>query len=157
MYCALQVGCQSALPVTLHKTILPGPMWSIFNTQYAFSYCVVSSLHTLCSLQPDNQPAKHYRQGFTGAPLHTYDKPALLNPDIPTFQCCQPGFRALLIRLVASGSVCVWRALISTVGSCVVDPGVWCALAKHLPATMLPASKHFPSSFELCVAVCYCC
>jgi hypothetical protein len=25
-YCALQVGCQSALPVTLHKTILCGPM-----------------------------------------------------------------------------------------------------------------------------------
>ena len=58
-YCALQVGCQSALPATLHKTILCGPMWSIFTTEYAFSYCVVCSLHTLCSLQPDNQPAKH--------------------------------------------------------------------------------------------------
>ena len=40
-YCALQVG-------HLHK-ILCGPMWSIFTTEYAFSYCVVCSLHTLCS------------------------------------------------------------------------------------------------------------
>ena len=51
-----------ALPVTLHKTILHGPMWSIFTTKYAFSYCVACSLHTLCSLQPDNQPAKHSLQ-----------------------------------------------------------------------------------------------
>ena len=33
---------------------IPGPMWSIFTTKYAFSYCVVCSLHTLCSLQSDN-------------------------------------------------------------------------------------------------------
>ena len=48
LYCALQVGCQSALPATVHKTILCCPMWSIFTTKYAFSYCVVCSLHTLC-------------------------------------------------------------------------------------------------------------
>ena len=37
-------------------------LWSnveYFTSKYAFSYCVVCSLHTLCSLQPDNQPAKH--------------------------------------------------------------------------------------------------
>ena len=56
VYCALQVGCQSALPATLHKTILCGP----------FSYCVVCSLHALCSLQSDNQPAKHNISGGGG-------------------------------------------------------------------------------------------
>jgi hypothetical protein len=29
-------------------------MWSILTTNYAFSFYVVCSLHTLCSLQPDN-------------------------------------------------------------------------------------------------------
>ena len=47
----LQVGCQSALPATLHKTILCGQMWSIFTTEYAFSYCVVFSLQLAANLK----------------------------------------------------------------------------------------------------------
>ena len=64
-YCALPVGCQSALLAILYKTILCGPMWSIFTTQYALSYCVVCSIHILTSLQPDNQPAKHNTACFS--------------------------------------------------------------------------------------------
>jgi hypothetical protein len=44
VYCALQVSCQSALPVPLHKTILCGPM-SILTTKY-ISLFVVCSLYT---------------------------------------------------------------------------------------------------------------
>ena len=49
-YCALQIVCQSAMQATLHKTI--------------HRDCVGCSLHTLCSLQPDNQPAKHNIYGL---------------------------------------------------------------------------------------------
>ena len=44
---------------TASHTAQDNTLWCIFTTKYAFSYCVVCSLHTLCSLQPDNQPAKH--------------------------------------------------------------------------------------------------
>ena len=37
----------------------PWSMGRVFHHKICISYCVGCSLHALCSLQPDNQPAKH--------------------------------------------------------------------------------------------------
>ena len=52
-YCALQVGCQSALPAILHKTILCGPMWSIspLSMHFPIVWCVVY-IHFAACMQP---------------------------------------------------------------------------------------------------------
>ena len=125
---------------TASHTAQNNTSWSnVEYFQHTVLLCGVQFTYTLCSLHTvlhfaaysltTNLQSTTGRVSLVHQCTHNYDKPALmrlLNPDIPTFQCCQPGSRVLLIRSVVSGSVCmcVWRALISTVGSCVVDPGV---------------------------------
>ena len=53
-YCALQVGCQSALPATLHKTILCGPMWSQ-SMHFPIVWCAVYIHFAACSLTTNLQ------------------------------------------------------------------------------------------------------
>ena len=57
LYCALQVGCQSALQATLHKTKLCGPMWSIFTSSMHFPivWCAVYIHFAACSLTTNLQ------------------------------------------------------------------------------------------------------
>jgi hypothetical protein len=59
-FCRLvvRVHCQSFC-TTQYSVVQCRVKYIILTTKYALSYCVVCSLHTLCSLQPDNQPAKH--------------------------------------------------------------------------------------------------
>jgi hypothetical protein len=73
---ALQVGCQRSMSqagavvlcfagwlseCTASHTAQHNTLWSNVDSHHkvCISYCVVCSLQTLCSLQPDNQPAKH--------------------------------------------------------------------------------------------------
>ena len=53
-YSALQVGCQGHCQARYTK------QYSVVQCRVRiFLKCVVCSIHTLCSLQPDSQPAKH--------------------------------------------------------------------------------------------------